>query len=78
MPREPKEAAHEPPHMRSLLTITGFAVAALLSGCRKEVPVAHRLADCTNNTLRFQMTVREFPPYQFGKRSVSPLVSGGG
>ena len=25
----------------------------------------HRLADCTNSTLRFQMTVQEFPPYQF-------------
>ena len=51
--------------MRSLLTATGFAVAAVLSGCCKDVPVEHRLADCTNSTLRFQMTVQEFPPYQF-------------
>ena len=52
--------------MRSLLTATGFAGAAMLSGCVcKDVPVEHRLASCTNSTLRFQMTVREFPPYQF-------------
>ena len=51
--------------MRSLLTATGFAVAVFFSGCCKHVPVEHRLADCTNSTLRFQMTIQEFPPYQF-------------
>src|SRR2546426_2343050 len=53
--------------MRSLITVTGLAVVALLfSGCGcKELPVVHRLASCTNSTLRFQMPVQEFPPYQF-------------
>ena len=55
-------------HLHSRLTIIGFAIVALLlGGCRGSVPnpVEHRLADCTNGTLRFQMAVREFPPYQF-------------
>ena len=52
--------------MRQFITATGFAVvAALFSGCRKEAPVERRLADCTNSTLRFQMTVQEFPAYYF-------------
>ena len=53
--------------MRSLAKQTGIAViAALLGGCVcKDVPVEQRLADCTNSTLRLQMTVQEFPPYQF-------------
>lgn len=52
--------------MRSLLTATGFAAAAMLGGCVcKDVPVEHRLASCTNSTLGFQMTVQELPPYQF-------------
>jgi hypothetical protein len=52
--------------MRPFSTATGFAVvAALFSGCEKEAPVERRLADCTNSTLRFQMTVQESPPYHF-------------
>lgn len=52
--------------MRSLITFIGLLVVAGLSGCVcKDVPVERRLADCTNSTLRFQMTVQEFPPYQF-------------
>jgi hypothetical protein len=52
--------------MRSLIRFIGLLVVAGLSGCVcKDVPVEHRLADCTNSTLRFQMTVQEFPPYQF-------------
>jgi hypothetical protein len=52
--------------MRSLVTATGIAtVAVFLGGCCKEVPVAQRLADCTNSTLKFQMTVQHYPPYQF-------------
>src|SRR5947208_1384237 len=53
--------------MSSPLTIIGpLVVAAFLGGCVcKDVPVAQRLADCTNSTLRFQMTVKDFPPYQF-------------
>ena len=52
--------------MGSFTTVTGFAALLLfLSGCCNEVPVEHRLTDCTNSTLRFQMPVKEFPPYQF-------------
>jgi hypothetical protein len=52
--------------MRLLITLTGLAAVAGLSGCFcKDVPVEHRLADCTNSTLRFQISVQEFPPYQF-------------
>ena len=41
-------------------------VATLLGGCFcKEVPVKTKLVDCTNSTLRFQMTVEQFPPYHF-------------
>lgn len=52
--------------MRLLITFSGLIAIASLSGCVcKVVPVEHRLADCTNSTLRFQMTVQEFPPYHF-------------
>ena len=52
--------------MRQFITAAGFAVvAALFSGCQREAPVERRLADCTNSTLRFQMTVQEFPAYYF-------------
>jgi hypothetical protein len=52
--------------MCSLFTATRLAAVAMLSGCvSKEVPAAHKLASCTNSTLRFQMTIQEFPPYQF-------------
>jgi hypothetical protein len=52
--------------MRSLITIIGLVAMAGFSGCSgKDVPVEHRLADCTNSTLRFWMTIQEFAPYQF-------------
>ena len=52
--------------MRSLSIIIGLAVIASLSGCGiADTPVRQRLADCTNSTIRFQMTVEERPPYQF-------------
>ena len=52
--------------MRLLNPLSGLIAVATLCGCgRKDVPVRHRLADCTDSTLRFQMTVQEFPPYEF-------------
>lgn len=51
--------------MRLFFTATGFAVAVLLIGCCKHAPVEQRMVDCTNSTLRFQMTVQHHPPYQF-------------
>ncbi len=53
--------------MRPLLIALALAAVVLLSGCCTHVPVSHRLANCTNSTLRFQMKIprRDFPPYQF-------------
>lgn len=53
--------------MRSLLISFALAAIALFSGCCTHVPVSHRLASCTNSTLRFQMKMprTDFPPYQF-------------
>ncbi len=42
-----------------------MALAILSCACCKEVPVEQKLADCTNSSLRFQMTVDNYPPYQF-------------
>lgn len=52
--------------MRLFIPFSGLIAFASLSGCVcKDVPVERRLADCTNSTLRFQMIVQDFPPYQF-------------
>jgi hypothetical protein len=52
--------------MRLLAILIGPIVVWSLAGCGiADTPVEQRLADCTNSTIRFQMTVRERPPYQF-------------
>lgn len=52
--------------MRLLTTLIGLGAIVSSNGCfYKDVPVAHKLADCTNSTLRFQLTVQDYPPYQF-------------
>jgi hypothetical protein len=54
--------------MRTLRTRFGLAALGglILCGCIcKDVPVETKVADCTNRTLHFQMTVQHHPPYQF-------------
>ena len=53
--------------MRPFLTVIKVtALAGVLAGCGgKEVPVEQRVADCTNSTVRFHMTVQHFPRYEF-------------
>ena len=41
-------------------------VICFATGCIcKHVPKEQKLGDCTNNILRFRMTITNFPPYQF-------------
>ena len=52
--------------MQAIIRASGLVLlSALVGGCIcKEVPVQERLADCTNGTLQFKMTVQHDPPYQ--------------
>jgi len=49
-----------------ILSLIAVLSAAVLTGCiHKDVPNEQKLVDCTNGTLRFSMTVQDYPPYQF-------------
>jgi hypothetical protein len=52
--------------VRLSFSLLGIFMLVFLNGCFcKHVPTAQKLANCTNDTIKFQLVATNLPPYQF-------------